>query len=182
MCQQKSILLLPRSLNLRSYPPLGPPGRQLPVPESLPSSNKDDHQEYIMEEGNILPLNQIIPPSITEQPSLQHFAGEDKRNEYIPPVWKTKSDQNSSRCFGMQDGQLLQPVNSSRQRPVSDVGLDLHNRWKHKNENGKGVIANRSLPEQNMSLRVSFNFLVYPIIIQEMYHSLLVIQITTFKL
>lgn len=151
MCQQKHNLLLPRNHNVRSHSPLGPPDRLLPVPGSVSSLRKDESQTYEMEGGDILPSTQMIPPSIIQQTSLLHL-GEGNHNEYVPVAWETKNDQDSIQAFGKQDRHLYQPVNSKKKRPVSDVGVDLQNRWKLKKEQNKAGLANRSLPERNSNL------------------------------
>jgi len=104
-----------------------------------------------MEGGDILPSSKMIPPSIIQQTPLQHL-GEGKHNEYVPVAWETKNDQDSIQAFGKQDRHLYQSVSSNKKRPVSDVGVDLQNRWKLKKEHNKAVLANRSLPERNSTL------------------------------
>lgn len=157
MCQQKRYLLLPRNHNERRTPSLGQPGRQLPVPESTSSLSQDDCKIYEMEGGDILPSTQMIPPSIIQQTPLQHL-GEGKHNEYVPVTWETQKSQDSINPFGKSDRHLYQSVSSNKKRPVSDVGVDLQNRWKLKKEHSKAGLANRSLPERNSNL--SFQVIV----------------------
>ena len=155
MCQQKPLLLLPRSLNVRSYTPLRLPDRQQPVPESLSSLKTEEYQIDIMEEGTFLPSNEMIPPAVIQQRPLKHL--EDvQRNDYSLPVgWRNKTEQDNMQTSTKQDGyHLHKPSNTHKQRPISDAGVELHNRWKRKNESGKGGLANRSLPEQSLSVQV----------------------------
>ena len=158
MCQQKRHLLLPRSENERKTPFLGPPGRRQPVPESTSSLSQDDSHTYEMEGGEILPSTQMIPPSMIQQSTLQHL-GEVKHNEYVPVTWEAKNNQDSINPFGKPDRHLYQSVSSNKKRPVSDVGVDLQNRWKLKKEHSKAGLANRSLPERNSNL--SFQVIIH---------------------
>ena len=93
----------------------------------------------------------MIPPSIIQQTPLQHL-GEGQHNEYVPVAWETKNDQDSIQAFAKQDRHLYQSVSSNKKRPVSDVGVDLQNRWKLKKDPNKAGLANRSLPERNSNL------------------------------
>ena len=151
MCQQKQFLLLPQTQNVRRPQPLGQPGRRAPVPESTSSLIEDDCHSYEMEGGDILPSTQMIPPSIIKQSPLQHL-GEGKHNEYVPVNWEAKNNQDSINPFGKADRHLYQSVSNNKKRPVSDVGVDLQNRWKLKKEHSKVGLANRSLPERNSNL------------------------------
>ena len=151
MCQQKQLLLLQQTQNVRRPPSLGPPGRRVPVPESTSSLIEDDCNTHEMEGGDILPSTQMITPSLHQQSSLQHL-GEGKHNEYVPVAWETKNNQDSINPFGKPDRHLYQSVSSNKKRPVSDVGVDLQNRWKLKKEHSKAGLANRSLPERNSNL------------------------------
>ena len=88
-----------------------------------------------MEEGTFLPSSEMIPPIIQQQP-LRHL-GDAQHNDYVPVVWRTKAEQDNIQIFRKQDGYLHQPGNTHKQRPISDAGIDLHNRWKRKNESAK---------------------------------------------
>ena len=155
MCQQKSLLLLPRSVNGKSYTPLRLPDRQQPVPDSSSSLKRTEYQMDIMEEGTFLPSNEMIPPAVIQQRPLKQLEGSQHNDYSSPTAWRSKTEQNNMQTSMKQDGHPLHELsNAHKQRPISDAGIELHNRWKHKNESGNGGLVNRSLPEQNLPVQV----------------------------
>ena len=157
MCQQKPIVLLSSAQHVQTHPSLALPVRQSPVPDNLMSLNTEENKDIKMEGGGMLPPTPIIQTSLLQQnSSLPQHPAEGKDNEvYAPLEWETKYDHSnngSQTAFGKQGNSHFQCGSSNKKRPVSDIGAELQNRWKHKKEPGKGALANRSLSERNSNL------------------------------
>ena len=110
-----------------------------------------------METGTLKLSNHNLDPCITQQHQqpVLNTSVDTVSISYVPVIWQTANSRENMQMFGKGEGQLCPTKEEKhKQRPISDAGMELQNRWRLRNENGKGGLAQRSLPEPRLLQQV----------------------------